>query len=69
LSRDALYDAVKTILMQDWDPIGVSDVAAAQDEYNPYVGPLVTMLRRNASIEMITAYLDTSRNLPISARI
>ena len=32
-----LHDAIHEILIKEWDPIGVSDVAEAQNEYDSYV--------------------------------
>jgi hypothetical protein len=34
---DTLRERVKEILLLRWDPIGVSDVENAQDEYDAYV--------------------------------
>ena len=45
--------AVAEVLMRDWDPIGVSDVPEAQDEYDSYVPEFVALLARNASEEEI----------------
>jgi fatty acid-binding protein DegV len=43
--------------MQDWDPIGVKDEPAAQDEYDVYVARIVQMLKQNASAEALYRYL------------
>jgi hypothetical protein len=29
-----LHEKIKSVLMQDWDPIGVKGIAEAQDEYD-----------------------------------
>ncbi len=29
--------AIRKILMEEWDPIGVSDIPEAQDEYDSYI--------------------------------
>jgi hypothetical protein len=49
MKPDALFSAVRLILMRDWDPIGISEVPAAQDEYDGYVGSLLRLLRDGAS--------------------
>ena len=49
MKADALFSAVRLILMRDWDPIGISDVPAAQDEYDGYVAPLLRLLRDGVS--------------------
>ena len=41
---DPMQKQVRSILLSEWDPIGVRDVPAAQDEYDAYVVPLVHML-------------------------
>jgi hypothetical protein len=46
---DALFSAVRLILMRDWDPIGIGDEPAAQDEYDGYVVPLLHLLQDDAS--------------------
>ncbi len=33
------FDAIRPILLKEWDPIGVSEIKGAQDEYNSYVVP------------------------------
>lgn len=38
LDRAKRYqDAIKQILLEEWDPIGVKDVPEAQDEYDSYI--------------------------------
>ena len=31
------HRAIREILLRDWDPIGIGDVAEAQDEYDSYI--------------------------------
>jgi hypothetical protein len=57
--------------MRDWDPIGVSGVPEAADEYDRYVGKVYVMLMdERATANSIAAYLfDTAtRNMGLSAR-
>ena len=44
-------------MLQDWDPIGVSDVPEAQDEYNAYVGGVYRLLASKASEDEIVEHL------------
>ncbi len=44
-----IQEAIATVLLHDWDPIGVSDVPAAHDEYNSYVGGVYRLLSSGAS--------------------
>ncbi len=52
-----LENAIQTILMDEWDPIGVRGVAQVQDEYDDYVGPLAVLVRNGASSDRIADYL------------
>ena len=47
-------EAIRTILLKDWDPIGVADVPQAQDEYDSYIHEIHGMLIRHVSrVELI----------------
>ena len=52
-----IRDAIREILLQDWDPIGVRDVPAAQDEYDGYVGGVYRLLASAASPEAVAEHL------------
>jgi hypothetical protein len=41
---DSLYERVRSILLTDWDPIGIQDVPQASDEYDQYVNALAKMV-------------------------
>lgn len=44
-SRARLYhEIIRRALLKEWDPIGVADVAEAQDEYDAYVSAIYKML-------------------------
>ncbi|HTJ64597.1 MAG TPA: hypothetical protein VL899_12370 [Alphaproteobacteria bacterium] len=50
---------VRRILLQDWDPIGIQDIAEASDEYDRYADKAYVMLMdERATAEMIATYLD-----------
>jgi hypothetical protein len=51
------YDAVREFLLREWDPIGVSDVPEAQDEYDSYVWPVCGMLARHEPMDRLTDHL------------
>jgi hypothetical protein len=53
-----LYEKIRTILLHDWDPIGVSDLPDAQDEYDSYVHPISEMLNQGKSVNEIYTYLQ-----------
>lgn len=48
---------LKRILLAEWDPIGVSQLAEAQDEYDSYVPEVARLLSRHAGAREIFEYL------------
>ena len=49
---------VRDLFMREWDPIGVSEIPEASDEYDSYVAVAYVMLMaRRASSDAIAAYL------------
>jgi len=48
---------IRRILMEEWDPIGVSETPEAADEYDLYIGGVYDLLARGASKADIFAYL------------
>jgi len=54
---DALFMAVREILMRDRDPIGINDVQDAYDEYDEYAAIVTQMIRKGASREEFYRYL------------
>ncbi len=49
--------AIRRVLMEKWDPIGVADEPMAWDEYDRYIGGLFELLQESASREAIEGYL------------
>jgi hypothetical protein len=43
------HDAVREVLLREWDPIGVNEIPEAQDEYDGYVGRICLMMERGES--------------------
>lgn len=41
------HESIRTVLLKEWDPIGVADEPGAQDEYDSYVGEVYTLLIRH----------------------
>ena len=44
-----IQERIKQVLLHEWDPIGVSDIPEAQDEYDSYVGGIYRLLASGAS--------------------
>jgi hypothetical protein len=54
----AKLEALKRLLLEEWDPIGVAEAEGARDEYDNYAFNLFVMLSRGAAVEEIATYLD-----------
>ena|SRR5690242_18022220 len=48
---------VREILLRDWDPIGVSGIPGAKDEYDSYADTAYVMLMDGQAASAIAAYL------------
>ena len=44
-----VQEQIRQVLLRDWDPIGVSDIPEAHDEYDSYVGGIYRLLASGAS--------------------
>jgi hypothetical protein len=52
-----LYKRVDEVLHYIWDPIGVSTVPSARDEYFSYFPHVFTLLKTNNNADHIASYL------------
>jgi hypothetical protein len=58
LGRAKTYqDAIREVLMREWDPIGVVNVPEAQDEYDQYINQIYGMLVRREPRYKLVDYL------------
>lgn len=57
MNHSSKFQAVRRLLLEEWDPVGVRDIAAAQDEYDQYVPAIVALLERHASEDEIARRL------------
>jgi hypothetical protein len=48
---------IRHVLLKVWDPIGIKDQPAAQDEYDSYIGRAFELLTTNASDAELNEYL------------
>ena len=51
-----IQDRISEILYEDWDPLGLKDVAPS-DEYDGYVGGVYRVLASGASCEQVAEHL------------
>jgi hypothetical protein len=47
-------EAIKRLLLTEWDPIGVNGIPEAADEYDMYAMPILVRLQSGASVDSIT---------------
>ena len=52
-----IQERIRQVLLHEWDPIGVSDILEAQDEYDSYVGGIYRLLASGASEYQLTERL------------
>ena len=52
-----IQSAIREVLLKQWDPIGVADESAAQDEYDSYVGGVYNLLSKGAAADEVAAHL------------
>lgn len=58
MDSEANRATVRTILRIEWDPIGVSDIPEALDEYDAYADTIIGMLaKKTVSVDVIAQYL------------
>ncbi len=51
-------EALKNLLWEEWDPLGVNESLAAQSEYDGYAFRIWVALERGATADQVEAYLD-----------
>lgn len=56
--QQKLYEGIYTVLLNDWDPLGVSRIPEAQDEYNAYLPRIFHMVLEGADAPQIAEYLQ-----------
>ena len=48
-------EAIRKILISDWDPIGCG---VPDDEYDDYIGGIYSLIQRQVSVDELTLHLD-----------
>ncbi len=52
-----IHTAIRRVLLQSWDPIGIGDEPHAQDEYDGYIPEIYKLLLKRAPEKKIVDYL------------
>jgi len=51
------HAAIREVLMQEWDPIGVADIPEAADEYDSYINQIHGLLIRREPLDKLVDFL------------
>ncbi|WP_428679574.1 hypothetical protein [Sphingopyxis sp.] len=51
-------EAIRVLLWDEWDPIGVNETSCLINEYDAYAGEIQTMIQRDADAEEIARHLS-----------
>ena len=57
MKNKTLISSIRSVLLNDWDPIRIGDNPSLRDEYDSYISPIINMLIQNQPIEMFVAFL------------
>lgn len=59
MNNTTLQKTVKSILLNEWDPIGINEFDEANDEYDAYIVPLCHMVaEKKSAVEFYTFLLS-----------
>jgi hypothetical protein len=53
----ARINAIRRILLDEWDPIGIGSIEEAHDDYDNYVTTLYRMMQERAGLEKVVLHL------------
>lgn len=62
--KQRIWQEIHDVLLNIWDPIGVSDIESAQDEYDSYIGKWPAPISWATCCERIPAGLTSLFVLP-----
>ena len=54
---------IRSVLLNDWDPIGINDNSNLAEEYDIYINPIITMLKQNFTVDEIAYFLEESQKI------
>lgn len=57
IDRNEMILRIQKLLLKSWDPIGISDLGEADDEYDGYVEDVTSLVMNRASREDMFNYL------------
>ncbi len=57
MSDDNTVQKIRTILLEDWDPLGVGDNPHLSDEYDAYIADILCLLDTHCTVDQLERYL------------
>ncbi|WP_332701573.1 hypothetical protein [Devosia sp.] len=57
-AKSAVFLAMRALLMQHWDPIGIRDVEQCYDEYDSYIPSILSLIDADIGIDELAQFLD-----------
>lgn len=58
MKNKKLISDIRSVLINDWDPIGIGNNPNLSDEYDSYIGTIISILKQKLPIEAIIAFLE-----------
>ena len=53
-----IQESIRSVMLQDWDPIGVGEIDEARDEYDSYIAPVYRILVGTRSVDELAECLS-----------
>lgn len=57
MNKPQLFQNIRKILLEEWDPIGIKEIDEAQDEYDFYIPDILKMIGDGQSANDLASYL------------
>jgi len=57
MGKNELIANIRYVLFNEWDPIGIGDNSNLSDEYDGYIGSIISMLKQKSPVESIATFL------------
>lgn len=55
--KNKLISDIRSVLIKDWDPIGIGDNPNLSDEYDGYIGSIINIIMQKCSVDVIVEFL------------
>lgn len=55
--KNNIVSEIRSVLINEWDPVGIGDNSNLSDEYDGYIGSIMKILMQKLSVEEIVSFL------------